>query len=167
MFSASRMLRLAIAAMAFGGASAETALAMTCAASGYATAGGDLSSGQVTTLLSFNTACVGAAHVLPAAPWANQEYHSSGRLVEYGSGLGGADPSAQVGTYSIATGTPDVVTYSYASGYTVSYVVNGNTGVGANSVFDFCPVGGGSSVPVYILSGQVACTGASSPPPPP
>lgn len=156
-------LRLAISAIAALTLCTESAFAMTCVASTFASGTTDLSSGQVTTLLSNNTACVATnTSVSPGAPWENQEYHNggtnSGTIVEYGQGIGSANPPSTIGIYSITPGTPDQVSYTYAAGGTFAYTVTGASGAAAGAIYDFCPVGGsGTAIPVYILRGQVAC----------
>lgn len=108
---------------------------------------------NLTAALTNNTVCVAKS----GGGWQNQEQHkNTGALVDFKQGANPNDPTAQIGTWSIANSQ---VTYIYYGSAPTTYSVcsNVNKPVGGNTI-GFCPGASGSStIDATIKAGITSC----------
>ncbi len=100
-------------------------------------------------------------------PWTNQEYHQgsgiTGSLSDYKHGPAGAgnkDPTAVIGTYTVAGVGGGQVTYSYTAGGSFVYTVWGTQSSGSGT-YDFCngttPLPGRVKVIAQVGGSPISC----------
>lgn len=100
----------------------------------------------LTSLLSGNTVCATRG----AEKW-QEQHRAGGALWDFKKGPSDpADPTAQVGGWSIAN---DTVTYSYTGGASFTYSVHGPAG----GPYSFCTGGGEIVGGATILTGSTGC----------
>lgn len=121
-----------------------------------------LTSQQIKTLVSSMTVCYPTS-----APYENQEYHDGKNIVEQGGNTG------TIGAYTIKTksgNNPAYIAYSYSTAGkpAFNWAVLGPVKTGGNVTMQWCAVdstgaiiggGTGTSIAVFVKSGQGVCTG--------
>ncbi|MHB8494806.1 MAG: hypothetical protein ACYC9Z_04320 [Casimicrobiaceae bacterium] len=138
--------RSCIVAIAMSGI-ANYAFAATCG-----TGGQNESAADIQALLVGRYACVhggsGWNEILAGG--------TSGTVTEYAKGPSDpVDPSQQVATYTISTGSgsnPDFITYNYGTGGSFSYAINPKNSTGTGT-YNFCNIGTGAIIVVTVQTG--------------
>lgn len=133
-----------VAIAMFGIANYALAVPPTCG-----TGGQNKSAAEIQALLVGSYACVhggsGWNEVLAGG--------TSGTVTEYAKGPSDpVDPSQQVGTYTISSGSggnPDYITYNYGTGGSFSYAIGPKATTGAGP-YNFCNIGTGATISVTV-----------------